>query len=250
MHLKNKKVIITGASQGIGKAIAIAFVKQGANVAIFATNPDRLQQTVKELTDIKIDQNQKIISKKVDVSNYDQVEEAITEVLKEFNHVDILINNAGITKDNLLLKMSQDDFDRVIAINLKSVYNTSKILVRSMMKNKKGKIINVSSVVGLIGNPGQANYAASKAGVIAFTKSLAKELGSRNICVNAIAPGFIQTQMTNKLPENIKEQMLKNIPLKRFGLPQEVANLVLFLSSDMADYITGQTITIDGGMVT
>jgi len=250
MHLKNKKVIITGASQGIGKAIAIAFVKQGANVAIFATNPDRLQQTVKELTDIKIDQNQKIISKKVDVSNYDQVEEAITEVLKEFNHVDILINNAGITKDNLLLKMSQDDFDRVIAINLKSVYNTSKILIRSMMKNKKGKIINVSSVVGLIGNPGQANYAASKAGVIAFTKSLAKELGSRNICVNAIAPGFIQTQMTNKLPENIKEQMLKNIPLKRFGLPQEVANLVLFLSSDMADYITGQTITIDGGMVT
>ena len=250
MQLKNKKVIVTGASQGIGKAIAQAFVKQGSDVAIFATNPDRLKQTLKELEDVKIDQNQKIIAKKVDVSIFDQVETAILELLKEFGHIDILVNNAGITKDNLLLKMSEEDFDRVIAINLKSVYNTCKVLTRPMMKNKKGKIINISSVVGLIGNPGQANYAASKAGVIGFTKSLAKELGSRNICVNAIAPGFIQTPMTKELPENIKEQMLKNIPLKRFGLPQEIANLVLFLSSDMADYITGQTITIDGGMVT
>lgn len=250
MQLKNKKVIVTGASQGIGKAIAQAFVKQGSDVAIFATNPDRLKQALKELQDVKIDQNQKIIAKKVDVSIFDQVETAILDLLKEFGHVDILVNNAGITKDNLLLKMSEEDFDRVIAINLKSVYNTCKVLTRPMIKNKKGKIINISSIVGLIGNPGQANYAASKAGIIGFTKSLAKELGSRNICVNAIAPGFIQTPLTKELPENIKEQMLKNIPLKRFGLPQDIANLVLFLSSDMADYITGQTITIDGGMVT
>ncbi|NGX28636.1 MAG: 3-oxoacyl-[acyl-carrier-protein] reductase FabG [Candidatus Anoxychlamydiales bacterium] len=250
MQLKNKKVIVTGASQGIGKAIAQAFVKQGSDVAIFATNPDRLKQALKELEDVKIDQNQKIIAKKVDVSIFDQVETAILELLKEFGHIDILVNNAGITKDNLLLKMSEEDFDRVIAINLKSVYNTCKVLTRPMIKNKKGKIINISSIVGLIGNPGQANYAASKAGIIGFTKSLAKELGSRNICVNAIAPGFIQTPMTKELPENIKEQMLKNIPLKRFGLPQDIANLVLFLSSYMADYITGQTITIDGGMVT
>lgn len=250
MQLKNKKVIVTGASQGIGKSIAQAFVKQGSDVAIFATNPDRLKQTLKELQDVKIDENQKIIAKKIDVSKFDQVEVAISEVLNEFGHVDVLVNNAGITKDNLLLKMTENDFDRVIAVNLKSVYNTCKVLIRPMMKNKKGKIINISSIVGLIGNPGQVNYAASKAGVIAFTKSLAKELGSRNICVNAIAPGFIQTQMTKELPENIKEQMLKNIPLKRFGLPQEIADLVLFLSSDMADYITGQTITVDGGMVT
>jgi len=249
MHLKNKKAIITGASGGIGKEIAKSFVKNGSDVAIFATNPDRLKQTIKELEDIKTHPEQKIISKKVDVSIYDEVESSVNEVLSEFGHIDILVNNVGITKDNLLMKMSESDFDRVIAVNLKSIYNTCKVLVRPMMKNKKGKIVNISSVVGLSGNAGQANYSASKAGMVGFTKSLAKELGSRNICVNAIAPGFIQTKMTDDLPENIKEQMLKNIPLKRFGSPQDVADLTLFLSSEMSNYITGQVLTVDGGMV-
>ena len=169
-------------------------------------------------------------------------------MINEFSHVDILVNNAGITKDTLLMRMSEEDFDRVIDINLKSVYNTCKVLVRSMMKNKKSKIINISSIVALMGNAGQTNYAASKAGVIGFTKSLAKEVASRNINVNAIAPGFIETEMTQKIPEKIQEQMLKNIPLKRFGKSQDIANMVLFLASDESDYITGQVFTVDGGM--
>jgi len=249
MFLKNKKAIVTGASSGIGKEIAKIFVKNGADVAIFATNPERLKQAVKELEDVKIDSNQKILSQKVDVSNFLEVKTAIDEIIKQLGNIDILVNNAGITKDNLLMKMPEYDFDRVIAVNLKSIYNTCKVLIRSMMKNKKSKIINISSIIGLIGNAGQTNYAASKAAIHGFTKSLAKEVGSRNICVNAVAPGFIETQMTKVLPENIKEKMLNNIPLKRFGLPQDVANLVLFLSSEMSDYITGQVFAIDGGMV-
>ena len=249
MHLKNKKAIVTGATKGIVKAIAIAFVKHGADIAIFATNQDRLNQVQKELEDIKVDPNQKIITKKVDVSKYVDVEKACLEVIAELGHVDILVNNAGITKDALLMKMSEEDFDRVIDINLKSVYNTCKVLVRPMMKNSKSKIINISSIVGLIGNFGQTNYAASKAGMIGFTKSLAKEVASRNINVNAVAPGFIETEMTEKIPEKVKELMLKNIPLKRFGKPQDIANMVLFLASDDSDYITGQVFTVDGGMV-
>ncbi len=186
---------------------------------------------------------------KVDVSKYVDVEKACLEVIAELGHVDILVNNAGITKDALLMKMSEEDFDRVIDINLKSVYNTCKVLVRPMMKNSKSKIINISSIVGLIGNFGQTNYAASKAGMIGFTKSLAKEVASRNINVNAVAPGFIETEMTEKIPEKVKELMLKNIPLKRFGKPQDIANMVLFLASDDSDYITGQVFTVDGGMV-
>lgn len=249
MFLKNKKAIITGASSGIGKDIAKIFVKDGADVVIFATNPDRLKHTLKELEDIKTEPSQRILSKEVDVSNYQQVEHAVNETLEQLGHVDILVNNAGITKDNLLMKMPEEDFDRVIAVNLKSIYNTCKVLIRSMMKNKKGKIINISSVIGLIGNAGQTNYAASKAAIHGFTKALAKEVGSRNICVNAVAPGFIQTKMTEALPENIKEQMFNNIPLRRFGSTQDVANLVLFLSSELSDYITGQVFTVDGGMV-
>ncbi|KKK65682.1 hypothetical protein LCGC14_2971690, partial [marine sediment metagenome] len=203
----------------------------------------------KELEDIKVDPNQKIITKKVDVSKYVDVEKACLEVIAELGHVDILVNNAGITKDALLMKMSEEDFDRVIDINLKSVYNTCKVLIRPMMKNSKSKIINISSIVGLIGNFGQTNYAASKAGMIGFTKSLAKEVASRNINVNAVAPGFIETEMTEKIPEKVKELMLKNIPLKRFGKPQDIANMVLFLASDDSDYITGQVFTVDGGMV-
>lgn len=249
MFLKGKKAVITGASSGIGKEIAKIFIKNGADIVIFATKPDKLKQAMQELEESKVESNQKILSKQVDVSNYKDVEVAINQSIEEFGSIDILVNNAGITKDNLLMKMSDEDFDRVIAVNLKSIYNTCKVLIRSMMKSKKGKIVNVSSIVGLIGNAGQANYAASKAGIHGFTKSLAKEVGSRNICVNAVAPGFIQTKMTEVLPENIKEQMLNNIPLKRFGTTQDVANLVLFLSSEMSDYITGQVITIDGGMV-
>jgi len=248
MHLKNKKAIVTGATRGIGKAIAITFVKNGADLAIFATNQDRLNHMQKELEDIKVDPNQKIITKKVDVSKYSEVEKASLDVITEFSHIDILVNNAGITKDTLLMKMSEEDFDRVIDINLKSVYNMCKVLIRPMMKNKKSKIINISSIVALMGNSGQTNYAASKAGVIGFTKSLAKEVASRNINVNAIAPGFIETEMTQKIPEKIQEQMLKNIPLKRFGKSQDIANLVLFLAGDESDYITGQVITVDGGM--
>jgi len=246
--LKNKKAIITGASSGIGKEIAKVFVKNGADVAIFATNQERMKHSVKELIDVKISDDQKIVSKKVDVSKLDEVKRAIDELLKEFADVDILVNNAGITRDDLLMKMSEEDFDRVIAVNLKSIYNTCKVLIRLMMKHKKGKIINISSIIGLIGNPGQVNYAASKAGIFGFTKSLAKEAGSRGICVNAIAPGFIQTKMTENLSDTVKEQMLKNIALKRFGLPIDVAEVALFLASNLSDYITGQTIVVDGGM--
>jgi len=249
MHLKNKKAIITGATKGIGKAIAIAFVKHGADVAVFATNQDRLNQVQKELEDIKVDSNQKITTKKVDVSKYLDVEKASLEVINEFGHVDTLVNNAGITKDALLMKMSEEDFDRVVDVNLKSIYNTCKVLIRPMMKNNKSKIINISSIVGLIGNFGQTNYAASKAGMIGFTKSLAKEVASKNVNVNAIAPGFIETEMTQKIPEKIKELMLKNIPLKRFGKPEDIAKMVMFLASDDSDYITGQVFTVDGGMV-
>jgi len=249
MHLKNKKAIVTGATKGIGKAIAVSFVKNGADVAIFATNQDRLDKVQKELQDIKVDSNQKIITKKVDVSKYDLVEKASLEVLNEFSHIDILVNNAGITKDALLMRMSEEDFDRVIDINLKSVYNTCKVLIRPMMKNKKSKIINISSIIALIGNVGQTNYAASKAAIIGFTKSLAKEVASKHINVNAIAPGFIETDMTEKIPEKIKELMLKNIPLKRFGKPEDIANMALFLASDNSDYVTGQVFTVDGGMV-
>lgn len=249
MLLKNKKAIITGASSGIGKDIAKEFIKNGADIAIFATNPEKLAHAVKELEDVKVDPNQKIISKIADVSKYSDVETSINDILNQFGHIDILINNAGITKDNLLMKMSEEDFDRVIEVNLKSIYNTCKVLIRSMIKNRKGKIVNISSIVGLMGNAGQTNYAASKAAVHGFTKSLAKEVGSRNICVNAVAPGYIQTNMTDVLPDTIKEQMLNNIPLKRFGTTKNVADLVLFLSSDMSDYITGQVYNVDGGML-
>ncbi len=247
--LKNKKAIITGATAGIGKEIAKEFVKNGADVAIFGTNPERIETTLKELEDLKIDQNQKILVKKVDVSNFSQVNSAVEEIVKEFQNIDILINNAGITKDNLLLRMTEEDWDRVIDVNLKSIYNTSKALARPMMKVRSGKIINISSVVGLIGNAGQANYAASKAGMIGFTKSLAKELAKKNICVNAIAPGFIKTKMTDVLPEKVKEGLLNRIPLGKLGEPKDIANIAIFLASDMSNYITGQVITVDGGMV-
>lgn len=246
--LKDQTAIVTGGTAGIGKAIAKKLAQQGARVAIFGTNAERGASVVEEINQLTEEHRVKFYQ--VDVSNTKAVDQAIGEVLDAFDCVDILVNNAGITRDNLLMKMTEHDWDDVMAINAKSCYNTSRALVRSMMKARRGKIINVSSVVGLTGNMGQTNYAASKAAVIGFTKALALELASRNICVNCIAPGFILTRMTEKLAEDKKENILLRIPLNRLGTPEEVANAVLFLASSMSDYITGQVITVDGGMVT
>jgi 3-oxoacyl-[acyl-carrier protein] reductase len=249
MLLKNKKTLITGGSSGIGKAIAISFIKNGADVAIFVTNKQRAEEAIKEMDAYKVNDSQQIFYKIVDVSKTKDVEEAVKEVFQVFKEIDVLVNNAGITKDGFIIKMTEDDWDRVIDVNLKSIFNTCKVVSRQMMRAKRGKIINISSVVALMGNPSQVNYAASKAGMIGFTKSLAKELSRRNVCVNCIAPGYIQTKMTGDLPDDVKEKMLSNIPLNRFGDPKDIANAVLFLASNMSDYITGQVLTVDGGMV-
>ncbi len=248
MLLKNKKALITGGTAGIGKAIATAFVLNGADVVIFGTNEVNGQNTANELESIKVDPSQIILFKKVDVSEFSLVEKAISELLEKFNF-DILVNNAGITKDGFIIKMNEEDWDRVIDVNLKSVFNTCRVIARAMIKAKHGKIINMSSVVGLVGGSSQANYAASKAGMIGLTKALAKELARKNICVNAIAPGFIESKMTEVLPEEVKEKYLSQIPLSRYGSMQDVANAALFLASDMSNYITGQVLTVDGGMV-
>ncbi|MCH9633722.1 MAG: 3-oxoacyl-[acyl-carrier-protein] reductase FabG [Chlamydiae bacterium] len=245
MTLKDQNVIVTGGTAGIGKAIALHFAKQGANVAIFGTNPERGELVVNE---IKEQSSGKVTFTAVDVSKTEKVKVAVDQVLVDFGSIDILINNAGIVRDGLLLRMSEDDWDRVLEVNLKSVYNTCKAVIRPMMKAKKGKIINISSVIGLTGNAGQVNYAASKSGIIGVTKSLAKELAGRNIYVNCIAPGFIETSMTSELNEVVKDEILRNIPLKRIGRPEEIANAALFLASEGANYITGQVLPIDGGM--
>jgi 3-oxoacyl-[acyl-carrier protein] reductase len=247
--LNGKKAIVTGASVGIGKAIATAFVKNGADVAVFATNEARVKETVLELEQSKIDPNQDIQYFLVDVSKKAAVEEAVVSLLNKWNDLDILVNNAGITKDGFIIKMTEEDWDTVINVNLKSIFNTCKAVARQMMKAKKGKIINISSVIGLVGSSGQVNYAASKAGMIGFTKSLAKELARKNICVNCIAPGYIQTRMTEVLTEDVKEKILSSIPFNRFGTPEDIAQAALFLASNMSDFITGQVLTVDGGMV-
>ncbi|MGA8163708.1 MAG: 3-oxoacyl-[acyl-carrier-protein] reductase [Waddliaceae bacterium] len=246
--LKNQKAVVTGATAGIGKAIAKKFAQQGAHVAIIGTHPERGAAVVEEIN--RLVKEDRVKFYRADVSDTSAVNQTIGEILEVFNHVNVLVNNAGIARDNLLMKMAENDWDDVMAINAKSCYNTSRALVRSMMKARSGKIINVSSVVGLIGNIGQANYAASKGAVIAFTKALALELAPRNICVNCIAPGFISTRMTEALSQDKKEKILLKIPFNRLGTPDEVANAALFLASDMSDYITGQVITVDGGMVT
>lgn len=247
--LLNKKALITGGSSGIGKSIVKAFLEAGASVAFFSTNEQKARDAISEFEKLSLSQSQKISFKVVDVSETKPVEIAVEEVIKEFDGLDILVNNAGIVKDGFLIKMTEAEWDRVIDVNLKSVYNTCKVIARHMMKAKRGKIINISSVVGLIGNIGQTNYSASKAGMIGFTKSLAKELASRGICVNSIAPGFIQTNMTENLSDQIKENLLNSIPMNRFGSADEVAMAALFLASKMSDYITGQVLTVDGGMV-
>ena len=247
--LKGKTALVTGGTAGIGRAIARLFVEQGANVAIFGTNADRAKEVVQELEAARLDPSQKVTSVLTNISNTKEVDTAVQQLLNEWGNIDILVNNAGVVRDNLLMRMSEEDWDAVVDVNLKSVYNTCRALVRSMMKARSGKVINITSVVGLMGNAGQTNYAASKAGMIGFTKSLAKEVASRNICVNCVAPGYIQTQMTDVLSDAVKESIQAKIPLSRLGQPNDIAHAVLFLASDLANYITGQVLTVDGGMV-
>jgi len=244
---KNKTVLITGATRGIGKGIALAFAENGANVAFtFSSSIDAASELEKKLQDFGI----KAKAYQSNAANFEAAQTLVTDVIKEFGSLDILINNAGITKDNLLMRISEADFDSVIEVNLKSVFNLTKAVIRPMMKQRNGVIINMSSIVGVKGNAGQTNYAASKAGIIGFTKSVALELGSRNIRCNAIAPGFIETEMTAKLDEATVDGWRKAIPLKRGGTPADIANACLFLASDLATYITGQVLNVDGGMLT
>ncbi|MCM4152503.1 3-oxoacyl-[acyl-carrier-protein] reductase [Arenibacter sp. N53] len=246
--LEGKNAIITGASRGIGSGIAQVFAKHGANVAFtYSSSEAPALALEKELSSYGV----KAKAYKSNAASFEGSEKLVSQVLEDFGGViDILINNAGITKDNLLMRMGEDDFDSVIEINLKSVFNMTKAVQRTMLKQRKGSIINMSSVVGVKGNAGQANYAASKAGMIGFTKSIALELGSRNIRCNAIAPGFIETEMTDKLDAKVVQGWRDGIPLKRGGQPEDVANACLFLASDLSAYITGQVLNVDGGMLT
>ncbi len=245
--LENKTAIITGASRGIGRGIAIEFAKQGCNVAFtYSSSVDAAKALENELKELGVNAK----GYQSNAANFDAAQELAKEVLAEFGSIDVLINNAGITKDNLLMRISEDDFDKVIEVNLKSVFNLTKAVIRPMMKQRKGSIINMSSVVGLKGNAGQANYAASKAGILGFSKSVALELGSRNIRSNVVAPGFIETEMTAKLDEATVQSWRDGIPLKRGGTPEDIANACVFLASDMSAYITGQTLSVDGGMLT
>ncbi|WP_251424172.1 3-oxoacyl-[acyl-carrier-protein] reductase [Veillonella agrestimuris] len=246
MHLGDKVAIVTGASRGIGRAVAISLAKSGANVVVnYSGSEAAAQETVDAIEAL----GRKAIKVKANVANAEEVAAMVEEAHKTFGKIDILINNAGITRDGLLMRMKDEDFDDVIDINLKGVYLVTKAVSKIMMKQRYGRIINMTSVVGVMGNAGQTNYAASKAGVIGFTKSCAKELASRGITVNAIAPGFINTEMTDVLPEKVKEEMVKQIPLGRMAEAEEVASVTAFLASDFANYITGQVINVDGGMV-
>tara|TARA_B100001029_G_C15059749_1_gene457383 strand:- start:2144 stop:2896 length:753 start_codon:yes stop_codon:yes gene_type:complete len=243
--LKNKVSIVTGASQGIGKSIAIKLANYGSKIMLVSRNKNKLQDVQKLILSI----NSEAIIQTADVSKYDEFSSIIANTIKEWGKIDILVNNAGITRDNIIIRMQEDDWDKVINVNLKGCFNGIKTVAKQMMKNKGGRIINITSVIGLTGNSGQSNYAASKAGIIALTKSMAKELGKRNITINAVAPGYIETNMTKELSENLKEQMVSSIPLGKLGKPDDVANMVCFLASKEAEYITGQTFNVDGGMV-
>ena len=244
--LKGKCAVVTGAAKGIGKAIALKLASSGVNIVLnYRSSEDKAIETEKEILSLGVE----VLRIKGDISNPNDVENLIDCAKNKFGKIDIMVNNAGITKDTLLLRMKEEDFDSVINVNLKGVFNCLKAITPVMVKQKEGKIINLSSVVGLVGNAGQVNYAASKAGVIGMTKSLAKEIGSRGITVNAVAPGFIETDMTDVLGDRFKEEAKKSIPLKRLGKAEDVAEVVAFLASDSANYITGQVIHVDGGMV-
>lgn len=246
MHLDGKVTIVTGASRGIGRSVAIELAKLGAKVVInYAGN----QAAAEEVKNLIVSAGGQAIVIKADVGNVEAVDAMVKETIDTFGKIDILVNNAGITRDNLLMRMKEDDWDAVMNINLKGVFVCTKAISRIMMKQRAGKIINMTSVVGLMGNAGQANYAAAKAGVIGFTKSMAKELASRGITVNAIAPGFISTDMTAILSEQVKKELAEKIPVGRLGSPEDVAAAVAFLASDSANYITGQTLNVDGGML-
>ncbi|WHY88050.1 3-oxoacyl-[acyl-carrier-protein] reductase [Neobacillus novalis] len=246
MILAGKAALVTGASRGIGREIALELARQGANVAVnFAGSEAKANEVVDEIKAL----GREAFAIKCDVSNAEEVTAMVKGAIDTFGKLDILINNAGITKDNLLMRMKEEEWDDVININLKGVFLVTKAVTRQMMKQRVGRIINIASIVGVSGNPGQANYVAAKAGVIGLTKTTAKELASRNITVNAIAPGFITTDMTDKLPEDVKAEMLKQIPLARLGEPKDIAKLTTFIASDDSSYITGQTFHVDGGMV-
>lgn len=244
MEEMKRVVLITGGSRGIGKEIAKKFASNNYNLVInYVSDNTDLEGLKKEF------ENTEVLFVKADVTNYESCENMVNEAIKEFGRIDVLVNNAGITKDNLLMRMKEEDFDKVININLKGTFNMTKIVTPYMMKQRYGKIVSISSVVGVTGNAGQSNYAASKAGIIGFTKSIARELASRNILANCIAPGFIKTDMTDVLSDAVKESIHAQIPLKKMGEPQEVANAVYFLASEENSYITGQTLNVDGGMV-
>lgn len=245
--LENKTALITGASRGIGEAIAIRFAEEGANIAFTYLSSE---EKAKVLEEKLIASGVKAKGYKSNAGNYAEAEKLINDIMTDFGALDVVVNNAGITRDNLMLRMSEQDWDEVIDINLKSVFNVTKFAIKPMMKARKGSIINLSSIVGLAGQGGQSNYSASKAGIIGFTKSIAKELGSRNIRSNAIAPGFIETDMTGELSDELKQTYFKQIPLGRFGKPSEIADVALFLASDMSSYVTGQVLSVCGALHT
>lgn len=241
--LKGKTAVVTGSSRGIGKAIALKFAREGADVAVIYCGSDEKANLVKQ--DI-LNLGVRCMAYKCDVSNYAESESVVKQIADEFGGIDILVNNAGITRDKLVLQMTEDDFDSVVDVNLKGAFNMIKHCYRNFMKKKYGKIINISSVSGIIGNPGQANYSSSKAGIIGLTKTVAKELAGRNICCNAIAPGFVETDMTESFKDN--EAVINSIPMKKMGSPEDVANLAFFLADSSSDYITGEVIRVDGGL--
>ena len=246
MNLQGKKALVTGASRGIGREVALELARQGADVAVnYAGSEAKAHEVVREIQAL----GRESFAIQCDVADSESVTAMFKEVVGQFGRIDILVNNAGITKDNLLMRMKEDEWDSVIATNLKGVFLCTKAVTRQMMKQRSGRIINMASIVGVIGNAGQANYVAAKAGVIGLTKSTAKELASRGITVNAIAPGFISTDMTDKLTEDMQKEMLAQIPLARFGSPEDIAGVAAFLASDASGYMTGQTLHIDGGMV-
>jgi len=244
MQLKDKVALITGSAQGIGKAIAAAMAREGANIIISDVNLELSQQTASEIQALGV----KAIALKLNVTDPADIEASVKQAIEQLGKIDILVNNAGITKDGLFIRMKKEDWDAVIGINLTGVFNVTKVIAPLLMKQRWGRIINIASIVGQMGNFGQANYSASKAGLIGFTKTLARELASRGVTVNAIAPGFIKTAMTDKIPEEAKQKMLESIPMGKLGLPEDIASAAVFLASNAAEYITGQVIAVNGGM--